>query len=68
MDEREMTLKEWCDRVPKHHLINKQLKALLEIVEEVAETHHCDEDRKCLPNCIACRAVAALKAAMEKKE
>jgi len=64
MDEREMTLKEWCDRVPKHHLINKQLKALLEIVEEVAETHHCDEDRKCLPNCIACRAVAALKAAI----
>ena len=27
---REMTLKEWCARLPENHLVNKQLKGLLE--------------------------------------
>jgi len=26
---REMTLEEWCAKLPEHHLVNKQLKELL---------------------------------------
>jgi len=27
-NEREMTLREWCDRLPKHHKVNEQLNHL----------------------------------------
>lgn len=30
-DEREMTLDEWCDRLPNHHLVNRQLAELKEL-------------------------------------
>lgn len=35
--EREMTLKEWCNRLPDNHLVNKEYKELVSLVKEAVE-------------------------------
>lgn len=49
-DEREMTLDEWCDRLPNHHLVNRQLAELKELESRQQQWIPVEEIIRCLDN------------------
>jgi len=55
MEDREMTLKEWCNELPESHLVNKQLAGLKNLLktnkEPVAEVPCSDGVIKPCPFC-----------------
>ena len=60
----EMTLKEWCERLPSCHLVNKQLKILIEALEKVEDTTkigHTEPDNYTKLGCLANIASVALE-------